>query len=316
MTSVTNAPRPSKNERRDAAREKARVLREQQQRRQRRNRALLQSGIVLVVLAIVAVVALVIVNAVRPPGPGPRNMASDGITITQGNKAVPSGATASGGDPAAAPRPSTGKIVIRAYEDFGCPFCAQFEQTNTAYIESLLQNGSATLTIYPVSILDRNFQGTKYSTRAANAAAAVADLSPNQFFAFHKLLYANQPAEGSTGLSDDRLIAYAKQAKVTNLSQITDAIHDHRFYSWVGDATDRFLKGNLSGSDVKQVTGTPVVIVNGKQYTGSLTDQATFSSFVLQTAAAYTSAPTPSAKPTATPSAKSTTPKPSSSKKP
>lgn len=303
MTSVTGTPRPSKNERRDAAREKARLLREQQQRRQRRNRVLLQGGIAVVVLAIVAVVALVIINAVRPPGPGPKNMASDGITITQGGNAVRTAAVPAGGDPAAPPTPSTGKIVIRTYEDFGCPFCGQFEKTNSAYITSLLKTGSATLTIYPVSILDRSFSGSKYSTRAANAAAAVANYSPDQFSAFHTLLYANQPAEGSQGLSDDELIAYAKQAKVSNLAQITAAIQGHRFFNWVGDATDRFLKGGLPSSNVKSVQGTPIVIVNGKQYTGSLTDASAFSTFVLQTADAYKSTPTPSASASPSPSA-------------
>src|SRR5438270_5699880 len=143
MTSVTGAPRQSKNDRRDAAREKARLLREQEQRRQRRNRAFLQGGIAVVVLAIVAVVSLVIINAVRPPGPGPRNMASDGITITQGDKAVRTAATPASGQPSGTPTPSSGKIAIRAYEDFGCPFCNQFEQTNGAYIATLLKSGSA-----------------------------------------------------------------------------------------------------------------------------------------------------------------------------
>jgi protein-disulfide isomerase len=294
MTSVTGAPRQSKNDRRDAAREKARLLREQQQRRQRRNRAFLQGGIAVVVLAIVAVVSLVIINAVRPPGPGPRNMASDGITISQGDKAVTTGATAAGGKPAAGPTPAGGSIVIRTYEDYGCPFCGQFEQTNRTYIASLLKAGSATLTVYPVSILDRSFQATKYSTRSANAAAAVANYSPDQFAAFHQLLFANQPAEGTQGLSDDKLVAYAKQAKVSNLKQITAAIHDHRYFSWVTDATKRFLDGNLPNSNVKTVQGTPIVIVNGKQYTGSLTDPAAFKTFVLQTAATYKSTPTPS----------------------
>jgi protein-disulfide isomerase len=310
MTSVTGAPRPSKNDRRDAAREKARLLREQQQRRQRRNRALLQGGIAVVVLAIVAIVSLVIINAVRPPGPGPRNMASDGITITQGDKAVRTAATAAGGQPTGTATPSSGKIAIRTYEDFGCPFCGQFEQTNGAYIASLLKSGSATLTIYPVSILDRNFQGSKYSTRAANAASAVANYSPDQFYAFHKLLYAHQPAEGSNGLSDDQLIAYAKQAKVGNLAAITAAIRDHRFFNWVGDATDRFLKGSLPASNVKTVTGTPIVVVNGKQFTGQPTDKAGFSSFVLQTASAFKSTPTPTPSASASPSPSATKKKP------
>ena len=82
---MSNAARASKNERRDAAREKAREQRLRQQRRERRNRVVLQASIGVVILAIVAVVAVVIVNSVRPPGPGPRNMADGGITI-QGAK--------------------------------------------------------------------------------------------------------------------------------------------------------------------------------------------------------------------------------------
>ena len=71
----------SKNAKREAAREKARVNREEQKKKERRNRFLLQGGIVVGALAIVAIVGLVIVNSVKPEGPGPLNMASDGIQI-------------------------------------------------------------------------------------------------------------------------------------------------------------------------------------------------------------------------------------------
>jgi hypothetical protein len=54
---------------------------------------------------------------------------------------------------------------------------------------------------------------------------------------------------------------------------------------------------------VKSVTDTPVIIVNGKQYTGSLTDASAFSTFVLQTAGAYKATPTPTPSASASPSA-------------
>src|SRR6187402_3666856 len=54
---MSNAPRGSKNERRDAAREKARQERIRQQRRERRNKVTLQATIGIVIIAIVAVVA-------------------------------------------------------------------------------------------------------------------------------------------------------------------------------------------------------------------------------------------------------------------
>jgi protein-disulfide isomerase len=293
MSNVMSGSRPSKNERRDAAREKAREQRAAQQRREKRNRMLLQTGIGVVVLAIIAVVSIVLVNAIRPPGPGPRNMASGGISIQAGGKAVPTGALAAGANPPAPPAAPSGLVTIRAYEDFGCPYCKQFEDANSAQIAKLVQQGKAVLQIFPVSILDNSFLGTKYSTRSANAAAAVADRSPNQFLAYHKLLYANQPKEGTSGLSDEKLIAFAKQAKVTDLAAITKAIRDHTYFPWVADSTKRFLDGNLKGTNVKTVTGTPVIVVNGKQYTGSITDPNAFTQAILQTDT-YTPTPTPS----------------------
>jgi protein-disulfide isomerase len=318
LVSTVGGPRLSKNERRDAAREKAREQRERQQRRERRNRLVLQAGIGVVVLAIVAIVAIVLVNSIRPPGPGPRNMADDGIVISNGLKAEPTGALAAGAKPSQR-SPQAGKVAIRAYEDFGCPICGSFEKANASYIKTLVQSGKATLQIYPVSILDREFQGTQYSTRAANAAAAVANYSPNQFYAFHSLLYGNQPAEGSTGLSDDQLIAYAKQAKVTNLPAISDAIHGHKFFTWVDASTNRFLKANFAGTNVKSEAdiqkllgnpntgiGTPMIFVNGKYFTGDVSSASAFSQFVLSAGAAFTPTPSPSASSSSSPSPSAT----------
>jgi protein-disulfide isomerase len=256
------------------------------------------------VLAIVAIVAVVLVNSVRPPGPGPRNMADDGIVITNGLAAETTAALAAGAKPKQR-QPSSGKVAIRAYEDFGCPVCGQFETTNASYIRSLVTSGKATLQIYPVSILDRSFQGTQYSTRSANAAAAVANYSPNRFYEFHRLLYANQPAEGTTGLSDDQLISYAKQAKVTNLAGITAAIRNHTYFNWVKDATDRFLSGTYPLTDVKNLSsdkiGTPMVFVAGKQFTGSVADANAFKQAVLASDK-FTPPATPTPSPSATPS--------------
>ena len=47
---MTNAPKQSKNERRDSAREKAREQRLRQQRREKRNRATLQLSVGVVII--------------------------------------------------------------------------------------------------------------------------------------------------------------------------------------------------------------------------------------------------------------------------
>ena len=67
----SNQPRPSRNERREAAREKARLLREEQKKRERRNKILIQGGIIVAVVAIAALIGTLIFQSVKPAGPGP-----------------------------------------------------------------------------------------------------------------------------------------------------------------------------------------------------------------------------------------------------
>lgn len=306
---MSNAPR-SKNERRDAAREKAREQRLRQQRRERRNKIVLQASIGLVIIAIVAVVAVIIVNSVRPPGPGPENMANGAITIQGADlKAVRTAA-----DPASAtPTPQTtaagGTVLIQAFEDFGCPACQRFEETNAALIKELVTSGAAVIEYHPVAILDSHFTDNTYSTRAANAAAAVANWSPDSYPAFHALLYQTsvQPVEGGPGLTDDKLIALVKQVKASNQTQIAGAIRDEQFKAWVQARTDEFTSdsGPLKGVDFSKrldSTGaqagpsTPTVLVNGKYYDGT----TAFGSFVTSVGGAYTATPTPTPTPTPT----------------
>lgn len=290
--------RLSKNEKREAAREKARILREEQKKKDRRTKFILQGSIIVASLAIIAVVALVIVNSVKPAGPGPLNMASDGIQINQGFVATETPATKSGGDPTPNER-ADGVLDIQMYVDYLCPICRQFEETNGAYITSLLENGGTTVEIHPIAILDRLSQGTKYSTRSANAAACVANYSPNNYYDFHNALFANQPAENSTGLSDDELVALTADAKVDNADKIASCIKGQDFKAWVGTSTARALNGPIPNSNVDKVTGTPTVIVNGLKYEGSVADLASFQAFIIQAAGEdFNSESTPTPTPT------------------
>lgn len=293
--------RPSKNQRRDAAREKARQLRLEQRKKDRRNKVLLQGGIAVAAVAIIAVVALIIINSIRPVGPGPANMASDGLRIGEGLTVQKTVAL----KPEAKPIPSkpdpTGTVAdIRVYVDYLCPFCGEFETTNSAQIAKWVKSGAATVEIHPVSILTSKSAGTQYSLRAANAAACVANYSPNDFYAFNSALFADQPAEGTAGLSDGQLKDVVKKAGVKNaVSKIHECIDDASYKSWVLAATDRALTGPIPNADISAIKATPTVLVNGKQYVGDLQDPKEFASFVLQAAGeAYsTSTPTPSPTP-------------------
>ncbi len=272
-----------KKARRDEARERARAGREKERARRRRNRTLTISGIIVGGLAVVSAIVLVVATSVQPAGPGPANMASDGIVLhgVDGKiEPVTTKATGEGGKPT--PTEQDDSVAnITVYSDYMCPYCNQFETAQMAQIQQWVKNGSATLELHPFNLLDRVSQGSKYSTRSAAAAACVADSAPEDFLAYNTALYANQPSENTTGLTNDELASLAAKAGATG-SDVRTCITDQRFAGWVADATNRVLNDPIPNSSLDKLTGTPTIIVNGKQYTGSLTDTDAFAAFVLQ----------------------------------
>jgi protein-disulfide isomerase len=286
---------------RAAAREKARQLRTTQQRKDRRNRTLIGGGIAVGVLAIVAIVAVVIVGAIRPTVPGPKNMASDGVVIGAGLKVVTTPALAADSKPVATtPDPNGAAVDIRIYADYLCSLCGDFQRTNLPQLEPLVKDGAVTVEMHPVAIYTSHSAGTKYSLRAANAAACVANYSPSAFWDFNAALFEKQPKEGGPGLSDDALKKRVAASGAGSASSIDSCIDDGRFKSWVAAASDRALSGPLPHSDVKKMTNALLVLVNGKAYTGSLTNADDFKAFVLQAQGdEYTSTATPTPTPSA-----------------
>ena len=286
---------------RAAAREKARDLRTSQQRKDRRNKAILSGGIVVGVLAIAAIVAVVIVSAIRPTVPGPKNMASDGVVVGAGLKVKATPALSAEARPvASSPDPSGSTVDIRIYADYLCKLCGEFQRTNLQQLQPLVEDGAVTIEMHPVAIYTSHSAGTRYSLRSANAAACVANYSPNSFWKFNESLFANQPAEGGPGLSDQQLKQRAKTAGATPASDVGSCIDEGRFKTWVGTASDRALSGPIPNSDVEKMTNALLVLVNGKPYTGSLTNAADFKAFVLQAQGdEYSATPTPSPSPSA-----------------
>lgn len=278
---VSGAKPLTKNEKRIAAREKAQLHRQEQKKKERRNRYLLQGGVTLGVLAIVGAIVFGVISSIPKTNAGPLNMLSDGIRIGADFAAEPTAAIQAGKEPVASvPSDNPDVVDIVVYLDYFCPACGAFEATNNEQIATWVKSGAALLEIHPVAILDRASLGTKYSTRAANAAACVANYSPDTFFEFNGLMFENQPEEGTEGLTDEQIIDIAKQAKVSSQSKIASCINDVTFKTWVNAATARAFEGPLPNANIDRVKTTPTVIVNGLQYTGSITDASEFAKFV------------------------------------
>jgi protein-disulfide isomerase len=216
-----------------AAAARAAAIRREQQRKERRRRTI----VVVVALAVLAAIGTAV---------------SLSIDRTGKPSASPQGAVATYGVPAGR---ASAPVKVAVYEDFMCPFCGQFERASRTALQKDVTDGSVQLQYHVLNFLDGS-STTDYSSRAANAYAAVFDDSgPQTAKKFHDLLFENQPAEGSAGISDARLLQYAVQAGADR-STVSTAIQDRSFEQWVKNGTDQASKDG--------VTSTPTVKVNGR----------------------------------------------------
>lgn len=287
--SPANENRKSKAERTAEAREKARQIREAQLKKDKRNKQLIGWGIVVAVVAILAVVALVVTSNIRnnapvaDQGPVPANAnVNGGVTLLANTEVAPTGAGTV--DAASVPGPpqtppaeiaapgaeaEKGKPVkVVIYIDFICPVCKNFEEQFNEQLTSLRNEGKISVEYRPLGFLD-NRSSSNYSSRAANAAACVVNESPGKYADFVNALFADQPAEGTAGISDDDL---KKMATEVGAASIDSCVEDKTYRPYVKYSTK--LAASIG------VTGTPTVLVEGKQWGKGDSAQTPFPEFL------------------------------------
>jgi protein-disulfide isomerase len=261
--------RQTKNQRREAAREAARLEREKQKRRDRLRRWLIPTVSTVAILAIAAAIVWAFVSN-QPAAQsvaGPRNMISDGILFTADDSGavvpVETGAIKPSGSPTPTDLEDDGLAHIVTYVDFSCPACQSFEATYAESIQSLVGSGLATLEVHPIAILDSRFAGSRYSSRSNNAGACVADLAPESFLDVMGAMFTNQPPEGTTGLTDAEITDIVHGAGLVN-DDVDACIDDELFGPWVTAATDRTTSDADLIAPGAEGFSTPTIVVNGE----------------------------------------------------
>ena len=194
--------------------------------------------------------------------------------------------------------------TVDVYEDFGCPICKAFENSVATKLDKQVRGNLAQVRFHPISILDGG-SPNRYSTRSANAALCVSDVSVDDFVAYHNLLYGSfQPKEGTAGPGAAELTALAKRAGVPKAKSTTlsDCILNEKYTPLVKQLTEK--------ASERGINSTPTVFVNGKQV--SATSAALFGAIA---AANVGHTPSPSVTPSPSPSSSSTsvTPSPAAS---
>ncbi|MGN8026543.1 DsbA family protein [Microbacterium sp. 22242] len=311
-----NVPTPSHS--RAAVREKAQQVNAQQSRARILRRVGIGLAAIVVVGAAGGAVAWAVGSAISKPSVAPSNLHDDGVLVSKGDfaktssgsaTASPSATPTPAGTPAPAPASTTsspsptsaGTVDIHIYVDYLSPGAGDFERANAKQLATWVEQDAATVTYHPVALLTANSNGTKYSLRAASAAACVASEQPDAFYAYNHALLSDQPKLDSDGKTDAELADLATASGVKDAKGLKDCIAKATYASWVKDATTRALDGPLPGSKKLVLTGAPTIVVNGQAYAGSLTDAAEFSQFVLSVASdAYYGTPGPTSIPTPT----------------
>lgn len=189
------------------------------------------SAAVVVVLAVLAFVVVMLNNQATDPGTAPKS-----AIINEETGAISFG---------------SGEDEIDTYIDFMCPVCGQFEDVYGEQLQTAAADDKITLNVHPVSILNRQSSTGQFSSLSASAMYCVAEEAPDSALDFFNLMFANQPQEGSAGLSAAEMSALAEQA---GAGAAADCIAD-----------GTYMKFADSQTKVHEIAGTPTVEINGER---------------------------------------------------
>ena len=180
------AEKLTKNQKREAAREQARLRQIEEQKKLKRKSLFIKLGVVVGVLAVIGIVLSIILASNKPPVEqlNPKNMLSNSV-VFDGTVAAPvsSKAIPKGGE-ATPITPSQDKVNVAVYLDYTCPYCKIFEATQAETLKNYVESGDIVLEFFPVAFLSR------YSAVASNTMACIATHDSGKWWEANKLLFA------------------------------------------------------------------------------------------------------------------------------
>lgn len=208
-------------------------------KRQQRMRTVLGIGGFIIVVILIFI-SPTIYNSLKPVG--------SFVRITPEVRPLENGKAM--GDPNA-------KVKIEVYEDFQCPACKAFTESDEKQLlaSTYITNGQVDYEFIQFPFLDSNSL-SKESHQAANASMCA--LEQGKFWAYHDMLFANQGAENGGSFSDKRLQAFAESLGL-DMTAFNKCFSANKYST---EIEAEYQKGSAAG-----VNSTPTVFVNGKQIT-------------------------------------------------
>jgi protein-disulfide isomerase len=237
-----------------SARDRIRTERERIARRRRRIRVSTVSAGVLVLAAAAATAAVVGIT----PHHG-RNTAAPAPFGYQGPYAP---ATLNVDNSVTMVRPGVTGPVLDIYEDFQCPECRAFEKSDGAVIQQLAGQGKVKVVYYPFTV----FAGQPQLANSVRAWAAARCAPPSRWVKYHNVLYANQPAQATSGgFPVSQLIRLGKDAGIASPA-FTQCVRSQQYAAQDPPLSDQIINAGMSTL--------PNVTLDGKALGTGLTPSA------------------------------------------
>jgi len=136
--------------------------------------------------------------------------------------------------------------TINIWEDFQCPSCKRFEDTNGAKIAEVINQGKAKVVFNTLSFLGPE------SVVAGMGAGCAAD--QGKFLEYKKFLYDNQQQEGS-GTWDKPYIISMATAMGLDETKFSACLNTDKYRKWLTNSSAAGGEANING--------TPTVVIDG-----------------------------------------------------
>ncbi|NGN93135.1 thioredoxin domain-containing protein [Nocardioides sp. KC13] len=233
--STDSTSSPSRKEKREARAAKAAAELEALRKKQARKS-------ILTVVAVVAAIAVIIGGLVW-----------FSLNRSEGDKVTAVEAGSSEHGLVIGPDDAPHKVVI--YEDFLCPYCAEFENASREDLAELAAEGKVQVDYRPFVLLD---QIGPYSELATSAFAVVQEEAGDEVAKkFHDLLFENQPSESGPFPEAGDLVDLAVEAGAEE-SAVKEGIENLDGKAWADAAT--------AAATADGVQGTPTILLDGEQF--------------------------------------------------
>ena len=258
----TKQPGQSKAQRREAARLKAKELREAEERRAHRNAIARRSFIGATGVALaggLGYLGYLAVNQGKKEFPA----AGKGLATEKANqsgvpKQVLADASWTYGEGDKLDTVASSAPVLDIYFDYSCSHCAQFEGIHTQEINQLLSDKKITLALHPCKLLEQ-----EWTSVVMNAMGVVLDEAPAQSLSFHNAAFEifSQAIQtkNQSNMTVEGLVAAATKVNVPKevSGKFKAAVDADKYGKWVKLGDEAFK--------ARELEGTPTVFFKGEK---------------------------------------------------